>query len=273
VVAIPSFWDERKLLVFVALIIVAAAVMLLELDAVRHGRQSLIDQLVSAVYVPVESAIAHAASAVAGETHDLASAGSLAAQNKALEDKVHALAASNERLRSSAVENQELRKMLAMRQSLRRDAIAADIVGFVPEAARREVTIDKGSRDGVKRDAVVVDGDGLVGHVTDVGAREAHVLLVIDPTSAVPAFLEDTRSWGIVTGTWLHAKMKYIDQNAKLQPDEMVVTGQGEVYPSGIPIGRVREIDRKDNALYQTAVLEPAVDFSSLVHVLVLKSP
>jgi rod shape-determining protein MreC len=273
VVAIPSFWDERKLLVFVALIIVASALMLLELDAVRSGRQSIIDQVVSAVYVPVESGISHAIGGIAQEAHNLASAGSLAAENRALQDKVRTLAGANERLRSSSIENQELRKMLTMRQALRRGTIPADIVGFVPEAARREVTIDKGSRDGVKRDAVVVDGDGLVGHVTDVGAREAHVLLLIDPTSAVPAYLEDTRSWGIVTGTWLHAKMKYINQDAKVLPNEVVVTGKGEVYPGGIPIGRVREVDRKDNALYQTAVLEPVVDFSSLVHVLVLRSP
>jgi rod shape-determining protein MreC len=273
VVAIPSFWDERKLLVFVALIIVASVVMLLELDAVRHGRQSLIDQAVSSVYTPVESAITHSLGAIAAGAHDLANAGSLSAQNTKLEDKVRALAAANERLRSDAVENQQLKRMLGMRQALGRETIAADIVGFIPEGTRREVTIDRGAADGIRRDAVVVSGDGLVGHVTDAGPHEARVLLIIDPTSAVPAYLADTRSWGIVTGTWLHAKMKYIDQNAKLQPDELVVTGRGEVYPGGIPIGRVREIDRKDNALYQTAVLDPAVDFAGLMHVLVLRSP
>jgi rod shape-determining protein MreC len=66
--------------------------------------------------------------------------------------------------------------------------------------------------------------------------------------------------------------MKYIGQDKKVIQGDMVVTGRGQVYPGGIPIGRVREIDKKDNALYQTAVLDTAVDFESLTDVLVLKS-
>ena len=56
----------------------------------------------------------------------------------------------------------------------------------------------------------------------------------------------------------------------KVFAGDKVVTGLGEIYPAGIPIGAVREVDRKDNALYQVAVLDPAVDVSSLMRVLVL---
>jgi len=273
VVAIYSFWDERKLLVFVALIIVAASVSLLEIDASRNGRQSPIDVVVGAVYTPVQSGLTRMVEAIGTGVHDVLHAGEFAARNQALQDKAGKLAAANERLQADAAENRELRRLLAMKQTLPGDAVVADVVGYVPEATRREVTIDRGSRDGVHRDSVVVSGSGLVGHVVSAGPREARVLLVIDPESAVPAYLQRSRSWGIVTGTWLHAKMKYIDQNAALQTGDVVVTGHGEIYPSGILIGTVREVDRKDNALYQTAVLEPAVDFHSLQHVLVYTSP
>jgi rod shape-determining protein MreC len=273
VVAIPSFWDERKLFVFVALIIVAAGAMLLEIDGVRNGRQSLVDEFAASVLTPVETAVSGAGAAVGTELYAMTHAGSLAQQNAALEDKVHQLAAGNERLHAAATENIELRRMLAMRALLRTPSIAADVVGYAPEAARKEVTIDRGWRDGVKRDAVVVNGSGLVGHVIDVGPHESHVLLVIDQTSAVPAYLQRTRSWGIVVGTSLHVKMKYIGQDKKVRANDMVVTGHGEVYPGGIPIGRVHEVDKKDSALYQTAVLDTLVDFGSLTHVLVLSSP
>ena len=272
-VAIHTFWDERKLLVFVALIIVAASIALLEIDATRNGRQSPIDIAAGAIFTPLQSGLTRAVDAVGTEAHNLLHAGEFAAQNQALQDKAGRLAAANERLRADAAENRELRRLLQIKQTLPGDAIVAEVVGYVPESTRREVTIDRGSRDGVHRDSVVVSGDGLVGHVLSAGPHEARVLLVIDPESAVPAYLARSRSWGIVTGTWLHAKMKYIDQNAKLQPGDVVVTGRGEIYPSGIAIGTVREIDRKDNALYQTAVLEPAVDFHSLVRVLVYTSP
>lgn len=272
-VAIPSFWDERKLFVFLALIIVAAGAMLLEIDGARNGRQSLVDEFAASVLTPVETAVTQAGTAVGTELYAMTHAASIAEHNAALEDKVHALAAGNERLHAAATENIELRRMLAMREALRASSIAADVVGYAPEAARKEVTIDRGWRDGIKRDAVVVNGSGLVGHVIDVGPHEAHVLLVIDQTSAVPAYLQRTRSWGIVIGTSLHVKMKYIGQDKKVRAGDMVVTGRGEVYPGGIPIGRVHEVDKKDSALYQTAVLDTLVDFGSLTQVLVIAAP
>lgn len=269
-VAIPSVWDERKLLVFVTLIIIAMAVMLLEIDSVRHGRQSPIDEIVTGILTPVESLLSQTANAVVGETHTLLSASQLAAENARLTSKVQTLAAANERLKAMAGENRELKRMLGMQQALPHPGIAASVVGYAPEDPRKEITIDRGRIDGLKPDDVVVGGEGLVGHVIDAGRHDAHVLLITDPSSAVPAYLVRTASWGIVTGTLLHAKMKYINQDTRVLDGDTVVTGRGEVYPAGIPIGRVVEVDRKDNALYQSAVLQPNVDFSSLARVIVL---
>ena len=80
-VAIASFWDERKLLVFVALIIVASVVMLVELDAARRGDRSLPDQLITSVIVPVEDALTQTATAVTSSMRTFAHAGSLASEN------------------------------------------------------------------------------------------------------------------------------------------------------------------------------------------------
>jgi rod shape-determining protein MreC len=271
VVAITSFWDERKLLVFVTLIILASIVMLVELDAARHNERSLSDQIVNTVVVPLESAVTQTASAIAVEFHTIAHSGSMAAENAALERKVRELAATNERLKEHAAENVQLRRMLALGQSMPGPTIAASVVGYVPEGTPHVILIDRGWRDGVSRDAVVINGDGLVGHVINAGAHDAHVLLAIDPSSNVPAYLRDTRTWGIVTGTGQHVRMKYIGQDVKVRPGDTVITGKGQIYPEGIIIGTVREVDRRDNALYQSAVIVPAVDFFGLTQVLVLK--
>jgi rod shape-determining protein MreC len=244
--------------------------MLLELDAVRNGRQSVVDEFAAAVLTPVESAVSAMSRAVSAEGFALAHAGSIAAENDQLRRQVKALAASRDALAAAGAENADLRRMLHMRADVPGPSIAANVVGYAPESSRREVTIDRGWRDGVKRDAVVVDGAGLVGHVIDAGPHDAHVLLIVDPSSAVPAYLEKTRSWGIVVGTWQHVAMKYIAQDKRVSYGELVVTGQGEVYPGGIPIGRVREVDRNDSALSQRAVLDTMVDLSALSHVLVL---
>jgi len=273
VVAINTFWDERKLLVFVALIIAAAGFMLLEIDASRHGRQSVVDVVVGALFTPLESGLARTVNGVRSGVYNVIHSGRFAAENRALTDKTRRLAAANERLKEAAAENRELRRLVAMKSTVAGVPLTADVIGYTPEATSRAITIDRGTGDGVRRDSVVVAGDGLVGHVLSAGPHAATVLLIIDPQSSVPAYLARSRSWGIVAGTWLHVKMKYIDQKAKPEIGDLVVTGRGEIYPGGIPIGRVREIDRKDNALYQTAVLDPAVDFSNLTHVLVYPAP
>lgn len=269
-VAIPSFWDERKLFVFITLIIIAAIATLLEIDAARNGRQSIADEVTSSIFAPVEGALTAVAGAIGGEFSALANAGSLASDNAQLRDKVHRLSADDDALHAAAAENADLRKLLALRRAYGASAVAADVVGYAPEASKKEITIDRGTSDGVKRDCVVVGPTGLVGHVIDAGPHQAHVLLIIDPTSSVPAYLQRSRSWGIVVGTSLHVKMKYIGQDKKVIAGDMVVTGLGQVYPGGISIGRVREVDRKDSALYQSAVLDTEVDFDSLTHVLVL---
>lgn len=272
-VAIVSFWDERKLLVFVSLIILASAAMLIEINAARQGQRSLSDQIVSTVVSPLQNALVQTGASIAIEFENLAHAGQMAARNAELARKVQELAARNERLKERAAENTELRRMLALAQTFPEQAVAADVVGYAPEGSRREISIDRGFRDGVRPDAVVINGDGLVGHVLDAGAHDAHVLLIIDPTSNVPAYLRDARSWGIATGTWQHIRMKYIGQDVKVRAGDTVITGHGEVYPSGIVVGTVREVDRKDNALYQSAVVLPAVDFNALAHVEVLRKP
>ena len=270
-VAIASFWDERKLLVFVSLIIIASSAMLLEINAARQGERSLSDEVVNSVVVPVQNVLVQAGSDVALTFENLAHAGQMASRNAALARKVEQLAARNERLQDHAAENVELRRMLGLAQSLPQASIAADVVGYAPEGSRREISLDRGWRDGVRRDAVVLTAEGLVGRVIDAGAHDAHVLLIIDPTSNVPAYLRVARSWGIATGTWQHIRMKYIGQDVKVRAGDKVITGQGEVYPSGVVIGTVLEVDRKDNALYQSAVVKPAVDFFGLTHVLVLR--
>lgn len=250
--------------------IAMSAVALVELTAARTGTQSVLDQAVGFVFVPMEAAITTSARAVGDEAYALVHAREFSARNAALEAKVRRLASANERLRGDATENAELRRLLHVTQTAPTRSVAATIVGYAPESTRRLVTIDRGTKSGVRRDCVVVADDGLVGRVVDAGLTQAHVLLVIDPTSAVPAYLQRARAWGIVLGTWQHAKMKYIAQDLRVENGDQAVTGRGQIFPAGIPIGHVRAVERKDNALYQSALLEPSVDFHSLARVVVL---
>jgi rod shape-determining protein MreC len=148
--------------------------------------------------------------------------------------------------------------------------IEAAAIGYDPENTSRIVTIDKGAQAGVEREAGVIDGDGTVGRVIEVDPFTSKVLLVTDPASKVPAVVQRGRWWGIATGTNSHIVLQYVSQDAKLAVGDAVVTGRGRSFAAGVALGTIASISHPDGALYQTAVLQPAVSFGRLDRVVVL---
>ncbi len=145
------------------------------------------------------------------------------------------------------------------------------VIGYDPEASMRIVTIDRGAKDGVRRDDGVVTGEGVVGRIVEVSPLSSKVLLVNDPTSKLPAVVQRGRWWAIAVGTSTRVRLQYVSQDAKLRVGDRVVTGEGRSFRAGVLIGRVKELAPfSAGALDQTAIVQPAVDVSALSRVLVL---
>ncbi|GAA4156716.1 rod shape-determining protein MreC [Actinomadura keratinilytica] len=211
--------------------------------------------------------------------------------------------APGERRRADRLEreNQRLREQLRAHridasryEQLHRLLGSAGIGGYKIVAAQvisagqgfeETVTIDVGSRSGVRRDMTVLNADGLVGRVTRVGPATATVLLATDVASSVGARLEDSREIGIVQGRGRRGlsagndtplKFQMLNANAPLRPGQRLVTlgSQGErPYVPGVPIGTVERIDKPEGGLTRTAYLRPFVRFSSLDVVAVVVAP
>jgi rod shape-determining protein MreC len=148
--------------------------------------------------------------------------------------------------------------------------IEARVIGFPPENESRAVTIDKGSSAGVRRDEGVVSADGVVGRVVSVTPFSSSVVLVTDYTSRIPAVVRRGRWWGIARGNLSSVVVEYIEQDAPLRVGDVVVTGEGRSFHSGVPIGTVTEVERGNSTLYQTAVLKASVDLGALDRVVVV---
>nr|MDQ6925847.1 rod shape-determining protein MreC [Candidatus Eremiobacteraeota bacterium] len=194
------------------------------------------------------------------------------------------LAADNGRLRGENVslraQNDELRERLARAPAANDlaaaklahpDGIEATVIGYDPEVSMRIVTIDRGSKDGVRRDDGVVTGAGVAGRIVEVGPFSSKVLLVTDATSKLPAVVQHGRWWAIAVGTSTRVKLQYVSQDAKLRVGDRVVTGEGRSFHAGVLIGRIKQIEPVSaGALDQTAIVQPAADLSALSHVVVL---
>jgi len=155
--------------------------------------------------------------------------------------------------------------------------IGAQIIGKDPSNWYKTFLINKGEKNGLKVNMIVLAGNGLVGHITEVGPNYAKVQTIISDNCNVSSKIMRTSDLCIVKGDLslvsdkAFCRVDYIDDKANIViGDEVITSHLGSMYPQGILIGTIKEIETDSSKLTRTAILEPAVDFKRLEEVLVL---
>jgi rod shape-determining protein MreC len=199
---------------------------------------------------------------------------------KAVHAENAALRAENERLRIQALqvadtqsENARLRRLLSLKERLPLSATAGEVIGRETGGWLRSLTVNRGRSHGVAQQTPVLVPEGLVGRVVQVRSGASVVQLLNDPTSTVGALVQRTRTPGLVEGApGGIIRFKFMARDgAGVAPGDFVVTsGLGNLFPKGLPIGRVVSIEDKGSALFHFAVLAPAVNFARVEEVLML---
>jgi rod shape-determining protein MreC len=138
------------------------------------------------------------------------------------------------------------------------------------------IVINRGTSDGVKPEMAVITHQGLVGSVVEASPNSAKVELLLDPRSSIGTLVQrpESRVAGIIQGdpsNPMVPRMVNIPRNADIvEGDTIVTSGFGGIYPKGIIVGRVNQIENDGGGLLKYAVLEPAVDFQKLEDVAVI---
>jgi rod shape-determining protein MreC len=119
--------------------------------------------------------------------------------------------------------------------------ITARVVAVTGGAFMRSVVLNAGIRDGVNKGSPVINGDGLVGRVLEVGERSARVLLLTDMNSRIPVVVGTSNVRAILTGDNSDLlRLKFMPTDGTMTPGDLVVTsGHGEMFPPGLPVGTV----------------------------------
>ncbi|MGH7728208.1 MAG: rod shape-determining protein MreC [Vulcanimicrobiaceae bacterium] len=270
-VPIATYRDERKLLAVIGGTIGLALIALVQLGALRAGGTSPLSAGASATLGIAETALTDLGNRATALASSVAEWPALAAHNRALVARNHTLARENARLFAALAQSRG-EDALAREAARVPGAIAAGIVGYDPENLERTVTLDRGTLAGIARDDGVIDAGGaVVGRVIAASALESTVLLATDGSSKIPAIVRRGRWWAIAVGTSTRIRLQYVSQDAALRVGDRVVTGAGRSFPAGYPIGTIVRVERQVGALYQGALLEPAVAFGRLERVLVLR--
>lgn len=150
--------------------------------------------------------------------------------------------------------------------------VAATVIGREISPFLQYIIIDRGTEDGIRYGMPVVTQQGLVGRVDAVIAGAARVKLITDSTSVVNVRLQsaevEAQLLGSLTGD---VSLDMIPLDATIEAGDVVLTsGLGGNYPPNIFIGQVLSTQRRENALFQTASVQPIVEFSSINAVLIV---
>ncbi len=133
---------------------------------------------------------------------------------------------------------------------------------------------------------IFISTDGLVGRVTSVTKRSCEVLLIVDPGCKVACKVVRNGAFGIMQGSGIamHGNVSlemlasvkpsildYVSTEHELQPRDVIHTsGLGNVFPEGLPIGRLGAVKMHSSGLYQQAEVVPSADIDSLKYAFVV---
>jgi rod shape-determining protein MreC len=253
----------------ISVIIVAALVALIQVSALRAGSPSPVASGLSTAGLAIEEVASSVVWGVRGGALTIVNLPALQRENGDLARQNIRLEQENERLNEEVA---AYKQQVAIAPELADypSGIQARVIGFPPENAVQSVVIDKGTRSGITRDDGVLAPGGVVGRVVEASPFTSKVALVTDFTSTIPAIVQRGRYWGVAKGNQSSVRLDYVSQDAPLRIGDRVVTGEARSFHSGALIGTIVKIERSDSSLYQTAVLKPAVDFSTLDRVVVI---
>ncbi|MBI5288755.1 MAG: rod shape-determining protein MreC [Chloroflexi bacterium] len=225
---------------------------------------------------PMQTGLSSLTRPVADWVNNITDAGALSDENRRLREENERLTNELARAREEAIQQQSAEDLNAVKQQFPDDVfLASNVVSRDSSNARAIIAIDSGSGDGVREGMIVVsEGRSLVGTVTKTFDDYSWITLITDPKSAVSAIVQESRSDGVVSGNYDGSLvMDFVGQGAAVKVGDFVTTsGVGGRYPSGIVIGRIADVQKTDQDLFQKVHVDHLASLSKLERVLVLTS-
>ena len=177
-------------------------------------------------------------------------------------------------------ENERLRSQLGFATEIQYKNIPAQIIGRDPDALYSGITLNKGSRHGVRKGfpVLAIQGGnvGIVGRVVTVGLETCMVMPLYDSKCNISARIQNTRDIGIVSGRGTHSSYLNLQHIRKTvfedlhEGDVVVTSGENGNYMKDVPIGRIRSVEALDYDSSLAIEIEPAIDFLTLENVLIV---
>ncbi|UTF61921.1 rod shape-determining protein MreC [Gilvimarinus sp. DA14] len=199
--------------------------------------------------------------------------GTLAEENQRLETELLIHQRKLQQMAALAAENARLRQLLNATELLEDDVLVAELIGVSPNPLSHTVVLNRGSEDGVYEGQPVLDAQGLVGQVTEVGPDSARVLLVSDPSHALPVQVNRNGVRSIAEGTGdLHQlKLRHVSNTTDIREGDLLVSsGLGQRFPAGYPVAVVEKVVRDPGQPFAEIIVKPMAELDRVRNVLLV---
>jgi rod shape-determining protein MreC len=199
-------------------------------------------------------------------------------ENEQLQQAVRRLSQLNSAYEQARQENIRLCRLLSIRENTGYQSIGARVVARSPSFLANIIYLDRGSEDGVRVDAPVLSGDGIIGRTVLVSKHQSQVQLITNGDASIGAMLDKSRTPGVLMGTGNSLMdLNYISNTEPVAPDDLVLSsGLDGIFPKGFVIGKVVKL-QKGKDVFHSIKVEPGVDLIHLEEVVILlgedKSP
>jgi len=200
---------------------------------------------------------------------------SVAHENETLKNSINQFIEKDNERHEIELANTRLRNLLNLEKTPTNPVVAAEVIGKDPSGWFKTVIIDKGRSDGLQKGLPVVLPTGIAGQVIEVSGHYAKVMLIIDRNSAVDALVQRSRARGIIKGASAdECRFEYVLRKHDVQMgDTVIASGLDGVYPKGLRIGRISELNERSSDIFYEITVTPFVDYEKLEEVLVILHP
>ncbi|MEG1448522.1 MAG: rod shape-determining protein MreC [Oscillospiraceae bacterium] len=272
-----KFWGSRNFKILFCIFIILAAFFVKGLTT--GGMSVMFSKITGFVMSPLQEI----SSSISGKTTDFfdkyINANDIYEENIKLKEEVAQLEKKLGDFEQIKNENVNLKNYLDIKE-LNPDYVfePATVIGRDPTDMYKSFTINKGSIQGLKPQDTVITSKGLVGIISEVSLTSSKVMTVLDVAIEVGGVNTRTREVGIVTGEASKAQggktvLKYIPRNSAIvKGDIILTTGIGGIFPQGLMIGRIDEIENESHGKSMFATIVPTENIEEVRDVFVIKS-
>ena len=267
------------------IVTVVAIILIVIIGVTSSERLSLTkaEKIIGNIFSPIEKFFYNIGKKVSGFFVSIKDIANLKEENEKLKTRVVELEEKNRRYEDLIGKSEYLKNEAELIKNTNYKLISAQIIGKEPGNWFNRFTIDKGSKDGIKKGYTVIQGvetdgniikEGIVGRIVDVGDNWSKVISVIDENSKTSFKVIRTQDGGVISGSVDGNLSGYLfDTKADIMKgDKLFTSGLGGIFMKDLYIGEITDVVKKDEDLMKHIYIEPAVDFKKLYRVFIISN-